>query len=135
MPERKWKWPEEGAKRYFKKKTSRLWQEKLIAERLEPGQIRKKYRDFCDNIGTKRMPRNQLHSFCMQLRLHVLSIGEDLSFMYKYQDVISERAQDNLDNGEGQITCSAFIEWWESPLEKIRPGMAEPRNEEEETAS
>ena len=55
--------------------------------------------------------------------------------MYKYQDVISERAQDNLDNGEGQITCSAFIEWWESPLEKIRPGMAEPRNEEEETAS
>ena len=103
MKERKWKWPEEGAKRYFVKKTSRLWQEKLENERLEPGQIRRKYRQFCENIGTDKIPVSQLYSFCMQLRLHVLSIGEDLSFMYKYQDVVSERAMDDLNNGSGEV--------------------------------
>ena len=76
------------------------------------------------------MPVNQLHSFCMQLRLHVLSIGEDLSYMYKYQDVVSERAQDNLNNGDGMIECADLIDWWFAPLEKIRPEMREPRNEE-----
>lgn len=39
----------------------------------------------------------------MQLRLHVLSIGEDLSFMYKYQDVVNESAMDVLNNGSGEV--------------------------------
>ena len=67
----------------------------------------------------------------MQLRLHVLSIGEDLSFMYKYQDVVNESAMDVLNNGSGEVEWVAFIDWWLAPLEVIRPEMKDPNERQE----
>jgi hypothetical protein len=62
----------------------------------------------------------------MTLHIHVLSIGEDISFMYKYQDVISGDANITLDNGNGEVEEATFQDWWFAPIEKIRPDMALP---------
>jgi hypothetical protein len=47
MAERKWRWPEEGAKRYFHKKTSKFWREKVEQEQLDPDQVSRRFRQFC----------------------------------------------------------------------------------------
>jgi hypothetical protein len=49
------------------------------------------------------LPLSALNSLCTSLHLEILCIGEDMSFMYKYQDVVSGYAETVLDNGSGYI--------------------------------
>ncbi len=72
MPVRVWKWPDQGAKRYFVKKTSKLWQEKPELERLEPAQVARKFRQYVTQMHCKDLPLSQLYQFCMSLHLHIL---------------------------------------------------------------
>lgn len=124
MEERKWKWPSEGAKRNFLKKISYLWQKKLESEHLTRKEISQKYDQFCNEVSSKLLPSNMLHRFCLILHLHILCVSEDLSFMFKYQDVISRQAEALLSDRSGFIDKETFLEWWFAPLERIRPEMA-----------
>ena len=124
MEERKWKWPSEGAKRNFLKKISHLWQKKLESEHLSRKEVAVKYDQFCSEISTKVLPSNMLHRFTLILHLHILCVSENLSFMFKYQDVISRQAENLLSDRNGYIDKETFLEWWFAPLERIRPEMA-----------
>lgn len=124
MEERKWKWPSEGAKRNFLKKISHLWQKKLESEHLTRKEVSHKYDQFCSEISSKVLPGNMLHRFTLILHLHILCVSEDLSFMFKYQDVISRQAENLLSDKTGYIDKDTFLEWWFAPLERIRPEMA-----------
>ncbi|OMJ77941.1 hypothetical protein SteCoe_22380 [Stentor coeruleus] len=124
MEERKWRWPSEGAKRMFLKKISHLWQRKLDSEHLSRKEVSQKYDSFCSEISSKILPSNMLHRFTLILHLHILCVSEDLSFMFKYQDVISKQAESLLSNKQGYIDKETFLEWWFAPLERIRPEMA-----------
>ena len=124
MEDRKWKWPSEGAKRYFLKKISNLWQQKLQGEHLSRKEVALRYDQFCAEIGSKSLPGSMLHRFALILHLHILCVSEDLSFMFKYQDVISKQAENLLSDKTGYIDKDTFLEWWFAPLERIRPEMA-----------
>lgn len=124
MEERKWKWPSEGAKRNFLKKISNLWQKKLESENLSRREVALKYDQFCNEISSKLLPSGMLHRFTLNLHLHILCVSEDLSFMFKYQDVISKQAENLLSDRSGFIDKDTFLEWWFAPLERIRPEMA-----------
>lgn len=80
------------------------------------------------SVNAKKLPLSSLHPLCLTLHLHILSVGEDPSFTYKYQDMINGKAEAELDNGFGYIEKDTFVEWWFAPLEQIRPEMAEPEN-------
>lgn len=124
MEERKFKWPSEGAKRLFLKKISHLWQRKLDSEHLSRKEVSQKYDSFCTENASRMLPSNMLHRFTLILHLHILCVSEDLSFMFKYQDVISKQAESLLSNKQGFIDKDTFLEWWFAPLERIRPEMA-----------
>ena len=124
MEERKWKWPSEAAQRYFLKKISNLWQKKLLGEHLSWKEVASRYDKFCAEIGEKILPKDKLHRLTLILHLHILCVSEDLSFMFKYQDVVSKQAESLLSDKAGFIDKDAFLEWWFAPLERIRPGMA-----------
>jgi hypothetical protein len=124
MEDRKWKWPSEGAKRYFLKKISNLWQRKLENEHLSRREVALRYDQFCSEIGSRSLPASMLHRFSLILHLHILCVSEDLSFMFKYQDVISKQAESLLSDKSGYIDKETFMEWWFAPLERIRPEMA-----------
>ena len=125
MPERKWKWPSEGAKRYFMKKVSKLWQDKLKTENLTRRQVERKYDQVCKESNCLNLPSDLLHRLCLALHLHILCVSDDISFMFKYQDVISREAERILSDKQGNINKEAFLDWWFAPIEKIRPEMAE----------
>ena len=124
MEDRKWKWPSEGAKRNFLKKISHLWQKKLEGEHLTRREVSLKYDQFCSDSSNKVLPAGLLHRFTLILHLHILCVSEDLSFMFKYQDVISRQAEGLLSDKSGYIDKETFLEWWFAPLERIRPEMA-----------
>jgi hypothetical protein len=55
-----------------------------------------------------------------------------MSYMYKYQDLVSGHAESFLDNGNGDVDQATFVQWWFAPIEKIRPEMGGPVIEPEE---
>lgn len=124
LGERKWKWPSEGAKRYFKKKTSKHWQEKLATKNLTREQLSEKFDRLLRDMKREMLPAKSLHRMCMALSLHILCVSEDIGFMYKYQDVVSGLAEQALMNQRGDISKEDFLNWWFAPLEEIRPSMA-----------
>jgi hypothetical protein len=68
------------------------------------------------------------------MHLHILCVGEDMSYMYKYQDVMNGDAAKLLDNGRGEIEERTFLDWWSAPIDVIRPEMAEPKSEDLDTS-
>jgi hypothetical protein len=124
LGERKWKWPSEGAKRYFKKKTSKHWQDKLASKHLTREQVSAKFDRILKEMKRDVLPARSLHHICMALDLHILCVSEEIGFMYKYQDVVSGLAEQALQNNRGDISKEDFLNWWFAPLEEIRPTMA-----------
>ena len=106
------------------KKISHLWQKKLEGEHLTRREVSLKYDQFCSYSSNKVLPAGLLHRFTLILHLHILCVSEDLSFMFKYQDVISRQAEGLLSDKSGYIDKETFLEWWFAPLERIRPEMA-----------
>ena len=135
MEERPWKWPDVGAKRYFVRKTSKLWQEKLEMEHVTRKQVIKKYKQVCEDSNNKILPLSLVQKLCLKLHLHILCVSNDISFLYKYQDVVSDAVRPLLDNGSGQVEQYTFVEWWFAPLDVIRPEMAKPVEETVEEIS
>ena len=124
MPERKWKWPSEAAKRYFIKKVSNTWQSKLDKEHVTKQRLGKKYDQVCAEARAPKLPGNYLFRLCMALHLHILCVSPEMSYMFKYQDVVSGKAEAELTGRDGYIDKEAFETWWFAPLESIRPQMA-----------
>jgi hypothetical protein len=124
LGERRWKWPSEGAKRYFKKKTSKHWQDKLASKSLTREQVSAKFDRILKEMKRDVLPARSLHHICMALDLHILCVSEEIGFMYKYQDVVSGLAEQALQNNRGDISKEDFLNWWFAPLEEIRPTMA-----------
>ena len=123
IPERKWKWPSEGAMRYFVKKISKHWQRKLEREHVTRAYVAKKYDHVCNEARAPKLPASYLHRLCMALHLHILCVSPDMGYMFKYQDVVSGTAEMYLASS-GVIEKDTFVKWWFSPLEEIRPQMA-----------
>lgn len=126
ITKRKWKWPEEGAKRYFIKKTSKHWQKKLEGEHFTRAQVSKKYDSVCKQNNCSKLPSHLLHRLCLALNLHILCVSDDMGYTFKYQDMITRDAERMLNNGTGYIDKDTFLDWWFAPLEVIRPEMKEP---------
>lgn len=124
MPARKWKWPSEAAKRYFIKKISNTWQQKLDKEHISKQKISRKYDQICAEARAQKLPGNYLFRLCMALHLHILCVSPDMSYMFKYQDVVSGKAEAELVGQDGFIDKEAFDRWWFAPLEAVRPQMA-----------
>jgi hypothetical protein len=122
LPERKWRWPSEGAKRYFKKKTSQHWKDKLASKNLSRPQLAEKFDRLLREMKYDLLPARNMHRMCMALNLHILCVSEDIGFMFKYQDVVSGLAEKALQNDRGDIRRDDFLNWWFAPLEEIRPG-------------
>jgi hypothetical protein len=131
MQPRPWKWPDPGAKRYFHLKLSKLWKEKLELEVLSPEQVKYKFNFACKQAHGTTLPITSLQSLAMALHLHILCVSDDMSYMYKYRDVMSGDAAKLLDNGRGEIEESMFLDWWFAPIEVVRPEMAMPKHFEE----
>ena len=62
-----------------------------------------------------------LPRLCDKLKLHLLVISDDLSFHFKFLDVMTGRAQELLDDGNGNLEKIKFMSWWFADLDKIRP--------------
>lgn len=124
IPERKWKWPSEGAMRYFEKKISKHWQRKLEKEHITRAYVGKKYDQVCAEARAPKLPQSYMHRLCMTLHLHILCVSPDMGYMFKYQDVVTGAAEAYLVSPGGVIEKDSFIKWWFSPLEEIRPQMA-----------
>jgi len=124
MPPRKWKWPSEAAKRYFIKKVSNTWQQKLDKEHISSQRLSKKYDQICAEARAPKLPSSYLFRLCMALHLHILCVSPEISYMFKYQDVVSGKAEAELMGRDGNIDKDTFERWWFAPLETIRPQMA-----------
>ena len=49
------------------------------------------------------MPYNSVPELCDKYLLHWMCLSDDLSYHFKYLDVINERAKSLLDNGFGVV--------------------------------
>lgn len=48
-------------------------------------------------------------------------ISDDLSYHFKFIDVMIGKAQENLIDKDGNIDKDKFMEWWFADLDTIRP--------------
>lgn len=116
---REFEWPDQRAQIYFKKKISPLWKKKMMTqydydEETLLQKIEKKERD---NRG--RLSIRDLEELCDYLRLHLLSNSDDMSFHFKFQDVINGTAQAYIDDGDGNIDKEKFMKWWFMTTEEV----------------
>jgi len=49
-----------------------------------------------------------------------LAISEDLSFHFKYFDVVRGIAQQELANQRGEVERDSFIRWFYTPIEEYK---------------
>ena len=81
-----------------------------------------KYKRLCKEKGVSKLTPDLLHHLCHQLNLHILCVSEDMSYMFKYQDLVNKMAEQYLEN-EGYINMKDFLDWWFAPVEVVRPLM------------
>jgi hypothetical protein len=56
---------------------------------------------------------------CDKLGLHLLLNSGDMSFHFKFQEVIFGKADTYLDDGNGQIDVRKFVQWWNMDLDEL----------------
>jgi hypothetical protein len=59
----------------------------------------------------------------------LLSNSDDMSYHFKFQDVINNTAQAYLDDGDGNIDKEKFIKWWFMTTEEVLHKYDEPEEE------
>ena len=65
---------------------------------MTKAQIVKRFNQCCQDKGTSQLPVGSLHRLCQELHLHILCVSEDMSYMFKYQDLVSRKAEQSLGN-------------------------------------
>lgn len=116
---REYQWPDVRAQIYFKKRISFLWRKKMMElcdydEEQLIAKIEKKERD---NRG--RLSIRDLEELCDYLRLNLLINSDDMSYHFKFQDVINGSAHGFLDDGNGNIDKAKFVKWWFMTTEEL----------------
>lgn len=97
-----------GQCNFIKKKKINKNYVSLPKERIEAF-IKEKYIRAEDNNSFKS---DNLIDICDKLKLHLLAIGDDLSYHYKYYDALKGNANKYLSNNDGYIDLDEFLKWW-----------------------
>ena len=131
---REYQWPDVRAQIYFKKKISYLWRKKMMElwdydEETLIAKIEKKERD---NRG--RLSVRDLEELWDYLRLNLLINSDDMSYHFKFQDVINGSAHSYLDDGSGDISKEKFVKWWFMTTEELLHKDDPPASPEKEPA-
>eukprot|EP01017_Pseudomicrothorax_dubius_P010234 TRINITY_DN13626_c0_g1_i1.p1 TRINITY_DN13626_c0_g1~~TRINITY_DN13626_c0_g1_i1.p1 ORF type:complete len:146 (+),score=47.27 TRINITY_DN13626_c0_g1_i1:59-439(+) len=116
---RKVKWPSDLLQKQFRKVISENWKNKVAVYSHPP----EKVAEIFDNMAKRNggvVPTSKLAALCDRLNLHLLVISDDLSFHFKFLDVVTKQAEIQLDEG-GYIGRAAFLKWWFAGLNTIRP--------------
>jgi len=131
---REYQWPDPNAQIYFKKKISHLWRNKMMNqcdydEETLLSKLEKKERD-----SRGRLSVGDLQGVCDYLRLNLLANSDDMSYHFKFQDVVNGTAQTYMDDGDGNIDKEKFMKWWymttDEVLHKDDPPPEEPEEEQ-----
>jgi hypothetical protein len=57
---------------------------------------------------------------CDFLNLHLLVISADVSYHFKFNEIVSRRAFDSLDNGKGFVDIEKFVKWWFCSVDDLK---------------
>ncbi len=72
-----------------------------------------KFERFAHDEGSGGKIRlDMMADLCDKLGLHLLMNSNDMSFHFKFQDVINDTFKNYLDDGEGCISFEKFKKWW-----------------------
>jgi len=63
---------------------------------------------------------SNLPKLCDDLGLHLLVISEDLSYHFKFLDVVMHTADKYLADPYGNIDLNKFMQWWFADIETLR---------------
>lgn len=102
---RHYNWPDKRSMAYFFKSSSRLWREKVLIEcDYDDDSLMRRYRRIAKDLsGGGPIDVSDLPELCDLLKLNLLANSEDMSYYFKFTDVVNETANGYLDNGNGQI--------------------------------
>ena len=131
---RKYEWPDVRAQVYFKKHISSLWRNKMNSqcgydEETLLAKINQK-----EIYERRRLSINELEELCDYLRLNLLINSDDMSYHFKFQDVINRTAHDYIDDGNGYISKEKFIKWWFMTSDEVFHKYDVPINQVQEAA-
>ena len=56
-----------------------------------------------------------------KFKLHWYVNSDNLSFHFKFEDVINGKAEVMISDSNGNIEKKKFIKWWLAPVDEIRP--------------
>ena len=131
---REYQWPDVRAQIYFKKNISHLWRQKMMdqCEYDEETLLEKINKKERDNRG--RLSISDLEELCDYLRLNLLINSDDMSYHFKFQDVLNKTAHDYLDDGNGYISKEKFIHWWFMTTEELFHKYDPPQNQLQDTS-
>lgn len=78
------------------------------------------------------MSIRDLEELCDYLRLHLLVDSDDMSYHFKFQDVVNGTAHDYLDDGNGNIDKQKFVKWWFMTTDEVLHKYDQPEEPEPE---
>lgn len=120
MAVRKYVWPNEQAMKYFWKVSSDLWSKKLDQEGVfDQERVSAVFNHFQER-GDGRVKMNQVVPLTNALKLHHAVCYKDLSFHFKFLDVINGHLSTLTYDGT-TIEKDLFLKWWFADLDTIRP--------------
>lgn len=131
---RKYEWPDVRAQVYFKKHISLLWRNKMNSqcgydEETLLAKINQK-----EKYERGKLSINELEELCDYLRLNLLINSDDMSYHFKFQDVINRTAHDYIDDGNGYISKEKFIKWWFMTSDEVFHKYDVPVNQAQDAA-
>lgn len=59
-----------------------------------------------------RLSISDTEELCDYLRLNLLLNSDDMSYHFKFKEVVDREAQQYFDDGNGNIDKQKFIKWW-----------------------
>ncbi len=119
---RKYNWPDWRVQTFFKKSVSPLWQKKLEAQySYDDDQLKRKFDRIASDIGRGpgMIGLDQMAEICDKFGLHLLMNSEDMSYHFKFVDVIQDTYGKYLDDGNGNIDFAKFKIWWNMDIEQL----------------
>ena len=87
---RKYEWPNELAQQYFTKQCSQLWESKIRKEGILNSDRWIKIFNTIDINFNGQIPVSQWVILCDHLKLYILNSSGDLSYHFKFLDVMNQ---------------------------------------------
>lgn len=63
---------------------------------------------------------DHLPKLCDMMNLHLLVINSDISYHFKFYEIMNRKAFEYLDNGKGFIDIDVFVKWWFCPIDDLK---------------